>query len=123
MGTNEMTAMRPFLLRRREIPCLCWLVREVLRERFGDEAGRFRVVFSEGVDVIGGASGCLITWRWTLRAQRRGGRVSASSGGRGVAQECSLVSRKIMNLFSLSILYSCCWIGLSSSALILYRAA
>jgi hypothetical protein len=52
-----MTAMRPFLMRRREIPCLCLLVREVLRERFGYEAGRFRVVFSEGVGVIGDASG------------------------------------------------------------------
>jgi hypothetical protein len=57
MGTNEMTAMRPFLLRRREIPCLCSLVREALGERFGDEAGRFRVVFSERVVVIGDASG------------------------------------------------------------------
>ena len=83
MGTNEMTAMRPFPLRRREIPCLCLLVREVLRERFRDEAGRFRVVFSEGVHVIGGASGCLITWRWSLRGQRRGGRVCAPSGGVG----------------------------------------
>ncbi len=72
-GTNEMTVMRPFLLRRREIPCLCSLVREVLRQRFRDEAGRFKVVFSEGVLVIGGASGCLITWRWTLRDGGRAG--------------------------------------------------
>jgi hypothetical protein len=47
MGTNEMTAMRPFLLRRREIPCLCSRVREVLRERFGDEAGDLKWCFQE----------------------------------------------------------------------------
>jgi hypothetical protein len=86
MGTNEMTAMPPFLLRRREIPCRCSPVREVLRERFGDEAGRFRVVFSEGVVVIGGASGCLITWRWTLtpEVQRKGGRVQRRGGVGGM---------------------------------------
>jgi hypothetical protein len=39
--------------------------------------GRFRVVFGEGVQVIGDASGCLIRWRWTLRERR----VGAATGG------------------------------------------
>jgi hypothetical protein len=81
-----MTAMRPFLLRRREIPCLCLLVREVLRERFGDEAGRFRVVFSEGVVVIGDASGLFDYMALTLSDMRRGGRMRERRGGVGGMQ-------------------------------------
>jgi hypothetical protein len=86
MGTNEMTAMPPFLLRRREIPCRCSPVREVLRERFGDEAGRFRVVFSEGVVVIGDASGLFDYMALTLSDMRRGGRMRERRGGVGGMQ-------------------------------------
>lgn len=89
-------AMRPFLLRRREIPCLCLLVRGLRRERLGMRLGDLELVFSEGVVVIGGASGCLIRWRWTLG---HGGGTARGCSDRGLV-ECSLVSGKNMMIRS-----------------------